>query len=30
MWWQQRGPDGEVPGVDRAAEDVSLDDHLEN
>ena len=30
MGWQRRGPDGEVPGVERARDGVSLDERLRN
>ena len=30
MWWQRRGPDGDVPGVERTSDGVSLDESLQN
>jgi len=30
MQWQQRGPDGEVPGVEQTVEGISLDESLQN
>ena len=30
MWWQRRGPGGDVPGVKRTPDGVSLDESLQN
>ncbi|MFB6230834.1 MAG: amidohydrolase family protein [Salinibacter sp.] len=30
MWWQRRGPDGDVPGVERTKDGVSLNESLQN
>jgi len=30
MWWQRRGPAGDVPGVERTPDGVSLDESLQN